>query len=58
MRTSLAALMTPIALAVAGCALQPPPAPMDIQAQSMQNVRMPSKWAATGGTEVGIPMGR
>jgi outer membrane protein, multidrug efflux system len=54
MRTSLAALMTPIALAVAGCALQSPPAPMDIQAQSMQNVRVPSKWAATGGAEGGV----
>jgi NodT family efflux transporter outer membrane factor (OMF) lipoprotein len=51
MRVSLVALVTPIALAVAGCALKPPPAPKDIQAQSMQNVRTPPKWAAAGGTE-------
>jgi NodT family efflux transporter outer membrane factor (OMF) lipoprotein len=51
MRISLAALVTPIALAVAGCALQSPPSPQDIQAQSMQNVRAPEKWAATGGVD-------
>jgi NodT family efflux transporter outer membrane factor (OMF) lipoprotein len=51
MRVSLAALLTPIALAVVGCALQSPPAPKDIQAQSMQNVRTPPKWAAAGGAE-------
>jgi NodT family efflux transporter outer membrane factor (OMF) lipoprotein len=51
MRVSLVALMTPVALAIAGCALQPPPAPRDIQAQSMQNLRTPPKWAAAGGIE-------
>src|SRR5512139_497541 len=51
MRLSLAALVTPIALAVAGCALKSPPSPQDIQAQSMQNVRAPEKWAATGGVD-------
>jgi NodT family efflux transporter outer membrane factor (OMF) lipoprotein len=49
MRPSLAALITPIALAVAGCALQSPPAPKDIQAQSMQNVKMPGQWVSPGG---------
>jgi NodT family efflux transporter outer membrane factor (OMF) lipoprotein len=49
MRLSLAALLTPIALAVAGCALQSPPAPKDIQAQSMQNVKTPEKWVSPGG---------
>ena len=51
MRASLVALVTPIALAIAGCALQSPPASKDIQAQSMQNVRTPPKWAAAGGAE-------
>jgi len=49
MRFSLAALLTPIALAMAGCALQSPPAPKDIQAQSMQNARTPEQWASPGG---------
>jgi outer membrane protein, multidrug efflux system len=49
MRHSLAALLTPIALAVAGCALQSPPAPKDIQAQSMQNVKTPEQWVSPGG---------
>ncbi len=51
MRISLAALMTPIALAVAGCALQSPPAPKEIQSQSMQNVKVPEKWASPGGAD-------
>lgn len=34
------------ACALAGCALQPPPSPQDIQAQTMQNVRTPTQWAA------------
>jgi NodT family efflux transporter outer membrane factor (OMF) lipoprotein len=51
MRICLATLFAPIAFAMAGCALQSPPAPKDIQAQSMQNVRTPPKWAAAGGTE-------
>jgi NodT family efflux transporter outer membrane factor (OMF) lipoprotein len=49
MRISLAALVTPIALAMTGCALQSPPAPQDIQAQSMQNVKLPGQWASPGG---------
>jgi len=52
MRVSLAALMTPVALAVAGCALQPPPTAKDIQAQSIENMRLPDKWTA-GGAESG-----
>jgi len=51
MRLSLAALLTPIALAVAGCALQSPPAPKDIQAQSMPNVKAPEKWVSSGGID-------
>ena len=51
MRISLAALVTPIALAVAGCALKAPPTPADIQAQSMQNVKAPEKWASPGGVD-------
>jgi NodT family efflux transporter outer membrane factor (OMF) lipoprotein len=51
MRISSAALLTPIVFAMAGCALQSPPAPTDIQAQSMQNVRTPGKWAAPGGVD-------
>jgi len=51
MRISLAALVTPIALAVAGCALQSPPSPKDIQAQSMQNVKAPEKWVSPGGVD-------
>jgi NodT family efflux transporter outer membrane factor (OMF) lipoprotein len=51
MRIPLAALVTPIALAVAGCALQSPPTPADIQAQSMQNVKAPGKWASPGGAD-------
>src|SRR5512139_1819927 len=43
MRLSLAALMTPITLAVAGCALQSPPAP--------QNVQAPEKWVSPGGVD-------
>jgi NodT family efflux transporter outer membrane factor (OMF) lipoprotein len=34
------------ACALAGCALQPPPSPQDIQAQTMQNLRAPAQWAA------------
>jgi NodT family efflux transporter outer membrane factor (OMF) lipoprotein len=51
MRLSFATLVTPIALAVAGCALQSPPAPKDIQAQSMQNVKAPDKWVSPGGVD-------
>lgn len=51
MRISLVALLTPIAMAVAGCALQSPPAPKDIQAQSMQNVKAPAKWVSPGGVD-------
>ena len=54
MRVSLAALVTPIALAVTGCALQSPPTPQDIQAQSMQNVRLPGKWASPGGVDAAV----
>ena len=54
MRVSLAALVSPIALALAGCALQPPPAPRDIQAQSMQNVRLPGKWTSPGGVDAAV----
>jgi NodT family efflux transporter outer membrane factor (OMF) lipoprotein len=51
MRLSLAALVTPIALAVAGCALQSPPAPKEIQSQSMPNLKAPEKWASPGGID-------
>src|SRR5512137_217215 len=51
MRLSLAALVMPIALAVAGCALQSPPAPKEIQAQSMPNLKAPEKWASPGGID-------
>jgi multidrug efflux system outer membrane protein len=46
MRTLSAAVLTPLALALAGCALKPPPAPAEIQSQSMPNVRTPSRWSA------------
>ncbi|MGZ9030509.1 MAG: TolC family protein, partial [Burkholderiaceae bacterium] len=51
MRIPLVALLTPIALAGAGCALQSPPPPKDIQAQSMQNVNAPEKWVSSGGLD-------
>jgi len=54
MRFSRAALIAPIALAVAGCALKSPPTPQDIQAQSMQNVKAPEKWLSTGGAAMPV----
>lgn len=36
---------------LAGCALQPPPSPQDIQAQTMQNVRAPARYAAAAAPE-------
>lgn len=51
MRFLLTALLMPIALALAGCALKSPPAPSDIQAQSMPNVKVPEKWVSPGGVD-------
>jgi NodT family efflux transporter outer membrane factor (OMF) lipoprotein len=51
MRLLVTSLLTPLALAVAGCASQSPPAPRDIQAQSLPNLKQPAKWAAPGGVD-------
>src|SRR5436190_6888647 len=37
-----------IAVALAGCALEAPPKPEDIRAQSLPNVKVPAAWAAAG----------
>ena len=45
-----ARLALPIAaIAFAGCALQPPPRPDEIRAQSLPNVQAPASWSAQGG---------
>src|SRR5512136_1698996 len=49
MRPSRITWLAPVALALAGCALQSPPTAKDIQAQSMQNVKTPAQWASGGG---------
>jgi outer membrane protein, multidrug efflux system len=49
MRIVPAALTLPIAaLLAAGCALQPPPSPSDIQAQSLANLKQPPNWVSGG----------
>ncbi|MGE5669231.1 MAG: TolC family protein, partial [Betaproteobacteria bacterium] len=45
---SLALLLASTALA--GCALQAPPRPDEIRAQSLPNVSVPGTWNAPGGT--------
>jgi NodT family efflux transporter outer membrane factor (OMF) lipoprotein len=37
-----------IAVALAGCALEAPPKPEEIRAQSLPNVKVPAAWAASG----------
>ena len=51
MRAPTTVLLVPLALAVAGCALQSPPAPADIQAQSIPNVKQPARWSTPGAVD-------
>ena len=44
-------------VAATGCALKPPPAAVDIQAQSMQHVARPPTWTAPGGASGAIADG-
>jgi NodT family efflux transporter outer membrane factor (OMF) lipoprotein len=38
-------------LALAGCALEAPPAPSDIQAQSIPNLKQPTRWTTPGAVD-------
>jgi NodT family efflux transporter outer membrane factor (OMF) lipoprotein len=49
LRLARLACLTPIAAVLAACALQAPPKPEDLRAQTMQNVQVPSAWATSGG---------
>ncbi len=51
MRALLPILVTPLALALAGCALKSPPAPQEIQAQALPNVKQPARWTSAGAVD-------
>jgi NodT family efflux transporter outer membrane factor (OMF) lipoprotein len=44
-------LLVPLAFAVAGCALRAPPAPEEILAQSLPNMKQPANWTTPGAAD-------
>jgi NodT family efflux transporter outer membrane factor (OMF) lipoprotein len=55
MRRFAAAAVLSIAAVLGGCALQAPPKPDDIRAQSVPNLRPPSQWTAAPGDAAPVP---
>jgi NodT family efflux transporter outer membrane factor (OMF) lipoprotein len=51
MRAPTTLLIVPLVLALAGCALQSSPAPAEIQAQSIPNLRQPTRWSTPGAVD-------